>query len=189
MNTLKYQTNNYARKYFDYIYNEDRVKTIYIPYPGIFLMYSGKLIIKDKNKKILVKKGEYIFFKGDIITTIHKKNCGKELFCGIYIAFSKPCLFKFYNDFCSRENIFEKKSLPNNITKLPCTPYIQSLYVSLIPYLEWKIKPSNSILELKRQESIHTLLMIDEKFHSSLFDFINLTQNHMPCFVNVDTQN
>lgn len=40
-------------------------------------------------------------------------------------------------------------------------------------YLEWGVKPSDCIVELKQQEGIFSLLLVDDKFYTSLFDSIN----------------
>ncbi len=49
----------------------------------------------------------------------------------------------------------------------------------MIPYIKWGIKPSIYILELKRMEAIHGLLIIDERFYPYLFDFIFLRKTNL----------
>ncbi|WP_295810069.1 hypothetical protein [uncultured Apibacter sp.] len=168
--------NNFKDIYFDYVYNqgEDMVN---INFSMIFFIHSGKLIIECEDKKIAINKGKSVFLHHGTKVCLCKENCGAESFCGIYIGFSESMLSEIHNSI-----IFKKKYQPecidDNIVQLPCIPCIQRLYISVATYLEWGVKPSEYIVELKQQEGIFSLLLVDEKFYNSLFDSIKKTQSY-----------
>ncbi|MFR9166589.1 MAG: hypothetical protein ACLVKO_10385 [Dysgonomonas sp.] len=177
--------------YFDYIYSQgqDTAQNIKIPYPVIFFMYSGKLTIKCKNKKISVEKGECVFLQANTTATFQTKDCDNESFCGIYIGFNKPFLSEFYNNCYNKKSLPEKDKIPADIMKMPCTPYMQSLYISMIPYLERKIKPEKNVMELKRMECIYCMLTSDPRFYTSLFDFIKPIELNLFYIINKNNLN
>jgi len=160
--------------YFDYIYNpaDNTIQDIKVSCPVIFFMYSGTLTIKYKGRKISVKKGECVFFQAGTMATLHTKNYNNESFSGIYMGFNESFLSDFYINFHNKKAVPKNDGFSADIIKIPCTPYMQSLYISMIPYLERKTKPEKNILELKRMECIYCMLTSDPRFYTSLFDFI-----------------
>lgn len=166
---------NFNDIYFDYVYNQGE-DTVSISFPMIFFIYSGELIIQCENKKIAINKGESVFLRHGSTVYMRKINCGAEPFCGIYIGFSKSILSEVHHSIiCNKK--YQQGYIDNNIVQLPCIPCIQSLYISMATYLEYGLKPSECIVELKQQEGIFSLLLVDDKFYNSLFDSINKKQN------------
>jgi len=162
--------------YFDYILQSGcevfkRTNTDAV----IFFVYSGKLDICCPNEKISLTKGQYAFIKHDIIITIDKSDSGNDKFCCAYIGFSKKYLFQLYLAMDGKYLPFTENRFRQALIKLPYTPSLQSLYISLIPYFEYGVKPSVNILELKRQEGIYSLILTDERFYSCLFEFASPT--------------
>lgn len=165
---------NYDDIYFDYIFESGyEVFTRTHTEAVIFFVYSGKLDICYPKKKISLAKGQYAFIKHDVIITINKNDCGNEKFSCAYIGFSKKYLLQLYQTMGGKYISFVDTSFRHALIRLPYTPYLQSLYISLIPYLECRVKPSMHILDLKRKEGIYSLILTDERFYSCLFDFIN----------------
>jgi AraC-like DNA-binding protein len=57
------------------------------------------------------------------------------------------------------------------VVKLPKTPNLESLFLSMIPYFETDEEPQKEVIELKMQEGVLSLLNIDKAFFPTLFDF------------------
>jgi len=172
---------NYSDIYFDYILqNGCEVFTRTNTEAVIFFVYSGRLDICCSQEKISLTKGQYAFIKHDVITTINKYDCGNDKFCCAYMGFSKKYLFQLYQAMDGEYSWFSENGFPHALIKLPYTPCLQSLYISLIPYLEYGVRPSVNILELKRQEGIYSLILTDERFYPCLFDFVNAAKNELP---------
>ncbi|MCD8260509.1 MAG: AraC family transcriptional regulator, partial [Bacteroides sp.] len=80
------------------------------------------------------------------------------------------------------------ESLKSSVVRLPKTPHLESLFLSMIPYFETEEEPQENLINLKIQEGILSLLQINKNFFSTLFDFIEpwkidimdfLTENYM----------
>jgi len=172
---------NYSDIYFDYILQSGcEVFTRTNTDAVIFFVYSGELNISSPKEKISLTKGQYAFIKHDVITTINKNNCGNDKFCCAYMGFSKKYLFQLYQAMDGKFLPFTENRFRQALIKLPYTPCLQSLYISLIPYLKYGVRPSINILELKRQEGIYSLILTDERFYSCLFDFVNTSKRELP---------
>jgi len=138
----------------------------------IFFVYSGELIISYNDEAICVKKGEYAFVKRGIVADINKRDIENEKFSGAYIGFDKIFLWWFYRKIYNPALSISNDKFEQSIIKLPYTPYMHSLYISLETYREYGRKPERDILCLKLQEGIYSLTMTDNRFYSCLFDFI-----------------
>lgn len=172
---------NFNDTYFDYVYNQGE-DTVNINFPMILFIHSGELIIECENKRIVINKGESVFLRHGTKVCICKKDCDAEPFCGIYIGFSESILTEIHHTIiCKRK--YQSNYIDSDIVQLPCIPCIQSLYISMATYLEWGVRPSGCIVELKQQEGIFSLLLVDDKFYNSLFDSINEKQ-HIFYFLN-----
>lgn len=55
--------------------------------------------------------------------------------------------------------------------KLPKTAELASLFASMTPYFDPKVKPVDDLMQLKLQEGLLALLHINKKFAPTLFDF------------------
>jgi len=184
-------TTNFSDIYFDYILQSGcEVFTRTNTDAVIFFVYSGELNISSPKEKISLTKGQYAFIKHEVVTTITKNDCGDDKFCCAYMGFSKRYLFQLYLAMDGKYTSFPKKGFKQALIQLPYTPCLQSLYISLIPYLEYGVKPSINILELKRQEGIYSLILTDERFYSCLFDFVNAAKRDLPiCIINKSLNN
>lgn len=134
-------------------------------------VYSGELILQEGKVKTRVLKGECVFLRKDNRVNMTKQPRGKEHFSGISMIFNRSFLRGFYQT-------IDKKQLPQQIQKhkpsvikLPKTPAIDSLFQSILPHFDAKIKPIDEIMKLKMQEGVYALLDADENFYPSLFDF------------------
>jgi len=169
-------TPNFNNKYFDYVYNQGD-DTVSVNFPMIFFIHSGELMVECGDERITINKGESVFLRHGSTISFQKKNCGEEPFCGIYIGFSETILSELYHNTIRYKKEYQSGCINSYIIRLPCLPCIQSLYVSMATYLEWGIKPSEYIVELKQQEGIFSLLLVDEKFYNSLFDSLDKKQS------------
>jgi len=167
--------------YFDYIFRDGSELFMSANTEAvIFFVYSGEMNISSMYETISVGKGQYAFVKHDVIITINKNDCGTDEFCCAFLKFSKNYLLDLYLGFDGHTIPFSEKQFEQALIKLPYTPSMQSLYVSFKPYLEYGVRPSKEILELKRQEGIYSLILTDERFYSCLFDFVQCFQSEIP---------
>lgn len=134
-------------------------------------LYSGEQIIEDGDKTITLVAGDCAFIRRDHRLKMYKNSKGEDLYKGISLTFKRNVLREFYTT-------INKSEIPTNITisdkkvfKLQPSPALESLFQSLTPYFNNKVKPTESIVHLKLLEGIYTLLNTDKLLYSILFDF------------------
>jgi len=167
----EYITFNYSDIVYSYYFSDDCLCSKMVRDHFLVYVYSGEYVLEEGKKKTIVRAGESVFMRRDNRVEMAKQPKNGEPFMGIFICFNRNFLREVFQD-------FEKKDLPNNIArhkqsviKLPETPDIKGLFLSITPYFDSSIKPSDDIMCLKMLEGLHALLRIDERFYSTLFDF------------------
>lgn len=168
-NRSGYYPLNYSDLYFDTFFQDETDCAVLCPEHVMVFVYSGELVIEQGVHTETAGNGEIVFIRRDIRVVLTKRSCGGEKFRGVFMGFSPSFLMGFYCNLDKRKIPCNAGSFPTGIIKLPPTPYIQSLYVSMIPYFHWGVKPSRNLLELKMQEAIYNLLLADDRFYACLF--------------------
>lgn len=168
----------------------DKLKTI--GYAGIFLscfsdysekcihstpehvlvyLYSGEQIIEDRNKKMKLQAGECAFIRRNHRLKMYKNSKGEELYKGISLTFNRTVLRDFYSKMNKSELPKEIKISDKTVFKLEPNVAIQSIFQSLTPYFDSKVKPTEAVTHLKLLEGIYALLNSNEQLYPILFDF------------------
>lgn len=145
---------------FEYIQNEDertRKHKIKVSNPTIFFVYSGELQIYSGRKKIIAENGESLFLQGNRHICFVTKSKDNQAFCGIFIRINRSYLSGFIQRTHLECPTRIKDEKLTNVIKIPCTPYMKSLHISIMPYLKKMTKPENNILEIKQLECIHCI--------------------------------
>ena len=161
---------NYNNVFFSFFY-DDTTACIHRSHDfAINYVYSGEMVLDNGSKKLHVGKGESVFIPRDHHITIYKKPFGGERYCGIFLSFSRSFLREMYSKY---EQFKVPKDTPKlkGIIKLPKTAELTSLFSSMIPYFDSKVKPQDDLMSLKLQEGLLALLHIDKSFAPTLFDF------------------
>jgi len=169
----EYVTFNYSDIIFSYFFSDECMCTEMVRDHFLVYIYSGEYILEEgkEKKKTIVRPGECCFLRRDNRVNMYKQPKGSEPFMGIFMNFRRNFLRDVYQK-------MEHKNLPldigkhkHSVIKLPETPDIKGLFLSMTPYFDSKIKPSEDMMHLKLLEGIHSLLNIDKRFFPTLFDF------------------
>lgn len=162
---------NYSDIFFSCYFNNEQSCTKMITNHTLVYVYSGELLIEEGVKKIRVHSGQCVFLRRDNRVSMTKKPRGDEQFSAIFMVFTRNFLREFFQTIDKSELPSEPYRLKQSVIKLPETPDISSLFQSMIPYFDTSVKPSDQLMMLKMQEGVYSLLNIDKRFYSSLFDF------------------
>ena len=138
---------------------------------AINYVYSGEMILDNGNEQIHVGKGECVFIPRDHHITMYKKTKDGERYCGIFLMFTRRFLREMYGKLEQRKVPTNTAKLNSGVIKLPKTAELASLFASMTPYFDPKVKPADDLMQLKLQEGLLALLHIDKKFAPTLFDF------------------
>ncbi|MDH8701598.1 AraC-like DNA-binding protein [Dysgonomonadaceae bacterium PH5-43] len=166
-----YVTFNYSDIIYSYYFSDDCMCSKMVLDHFLVYVYSGEYILEEGKKKTIVRPGECAFLRRDNRVEMKKQPKNGEPFMGIFICYKRDFLRQVFQK-------FEKDKLPTEISKhkqsvikLPETPDIKGLFLSITPYFDSSVKPSDDIMCLKMMEGLHALLRIDERFYPTLFDF------------------
>lgn len=138
---------------------------------AINYVYSGEMILDNGKEKIHVGKGECVFIPRDHHITMYKKTHNGERYCGVFLMFTRNFLREMYSKYEQYKVDSKTKRLGSNVIKLPRTVELASLFASMTPYFDPNVKPKDDFMNLKLQEGLLSLLHIDRRFASMLFDF------------------
>mgnify|MGYP002538783041 CR=1 FL=1 len=131
---------------------------------AINYVYSGEMILDNGNEQIHVGKGECVFIPRDHHITMYKKTKDGERYCGIFLMFTRRFLREMYGKLEQRKVPTNTAKLNSGVIKLPKTAELASLFASMTPYFDPKVKPADDLMQLKLQEGLLALLHIDKKF-------------------------
>lgn len=182
---VRYPTYNYRDIFLKYFFLNKDCRLACPEYTLIFV-FSGKLIIHNENYNITVQKGEYIFLRKDIETILIRESVNNEAFRSIYMGLNHSFLREFYRNM-NQENIpHDARNFRKNIIKLPQNPYLESLYISMQSYMQWRAKPIKQILKIRLTEAVFSLLSTNKSFYPCLFDFLT---PHKSCYPVIPDKN
>lgn len=167
-------TFNYANIFFCYHSGEGKTVDKTIDSHLLVYLYSGELVLTEKDKTTVIRKGECVFIRrSHRVSLVKQPTADGEEFRGIFIDFRRNFLKKYYADNESKIKTYEGKNIERlpNIFMIPDKPQIMSLFLSMVPYFDADTEPSVEVFELKMHEALIAVLQLDERFYPCLFDF------------------
>lgn len=167
----KYITFNYSDIIYSYYFSDGCMCSKMVRDHYLVYVYSGEYVLEEDKKKTIVHPGECVFLRRDNRVEMTKQPQTGEPFMGIFICYKRKFLRDIFQKFEKGKLPFETNKYKQSVIKLPETPDIKGLFLSITPYFDSSVKPSNEIMCLKMQEGLHALLRIDERFYATLFDF------------------
>ena len=166
-----YLTFNYSDIIYSYYFSDDCMCSKMVREHFLVYVYSGEYVLEEGKKKTIVRPGECVFMRRDNRIEMAKQPKDGEPFMAIFMTFKRKFLREVYQKFERKELPIDIGKHKQSVIKLPETPDIKGLFLSITPYFDSAIKPSDDIMCLKMLEGVHALLRIDERFYATLFDF------------------
>ena len=171
------KTYNYQDLFSEYFFKDDSICGHICPSHVLIFVYAGELIVRTDQQEISIKEGEYTFLCRDSNIILEKKPFQDQLFRSAFMGFSQSFLNEFYSNL-NKKRISKKISVSNkSIIEIIKNPYLDSLYISMKSYFEWRKDPIKEVLEIKLTEAVYCLLAIDKQKFSCLFEAIRNTNN------------
>lgn len=167
----EYVTFNYSDIIYSYFFSADCMCTKMVRDHFLVYVYSGEYVLEEGKRKTVVRPGECVFLRRDNRVEMTKQPKDGEAFMAIFICYKRDFLRGVLQQFEKRALPVEAVKHKQSVMKLPETPDIKSLFLSITPYFDSSMKPLDDIMRLKMLEGVHALLRIDERFYATLFDF------------------
>lgn len=162
---------NYSDIFFSFFYDDASGCVHRSREYAMNYVYSGEMVLDNGKEQIHAGKGECVFIPRDHHITMYKKPHNGERYCGIFLNFTRNFLREMYNKYEQYKVSGNTPKLKSGVIKLPHSPEIDSLFMSMTPYFNPEVKPEDDFMNLKLQEGLLALLHIDKRFAPTIFDF------------------
>lgn len=165
-------------KYWDIVYScfvpHEMLSEHRMPVHVLIYVYSGEMVVEDDGRRQIVGAGNYVFLKRDHQVRLLKHTVDGAPYKAISIRFERRFLRGFFSSLDKLTVPADVKRIREAAVVMPQSPALQSLFLSLFPYTDANVKPSDEIIQLKMQEAVWCLLDADARFYPTLFDFNEL---------------
>lgn len=135
-------------------------------------VYSGEVSFHDGKSELVIQAGNCAFIKKNHRVKFSSQDNEKGQIKVVFLIFSRKFILEFYQK-------MDKSRLPNAETvftgsflSIRTSPDVESLFNSMIPYINSSVYPTEEVMGLKLTEGIYALLNADIRTSATLFDFI-----------------
>ena len=180
----EYRYDNQSGVIFSQI-DKDNSRTNYqVREHSLLYIRSGYAQVDYKGRITSLKAGDCVFLRKDHQVVLSKFTLDDGVpFQSIGLRFCRHFLLDNYKRFSKKELPKRAERNPDPVLKLPASPGLESLFTSLVPYLESGSELSGEFAWMKRREGLLLLLEADPSFYASLFDFSHLWKVDLMSFM------
>jgi len=171
MSLTESTTLNYSDVFYSFFTKNDSICHDKAVSHYLVYLYSGEMLLVENGKEISVRGGDCVFIRRDHRVSFTKRPLGDEDYKSITLKFNRNYLRKYFHAIAPSDIPTNTEPLKSSVIRLPKTPDLESLFLSMTPYFETDIEPQDNVINLKIQEGILSLLNIDKNFYPTLFDF------------------
>lgn len=157
---------------FSRIDREDVREAVHIKEHTLLYVLSGRVDVLFEGRRTPLKRGDCVFLRKDHRVLLEAWTPeGDEPFRSIALFFCRSFLLSYYKSPARGSFPQEARRSPEAVLKIPARPELESLFVSLTPYLDEPETLPGEVAWLKRLEGLRCVLATDRNFCASLFDF------------------
>lgn len=133
---------------------------------------SGKVEFSFGGERVTVGPGDCVFLRKDfrVVAEAWSPLDGAP-FRSIALFFCRKFLMSYFRTVSRNSLPLNAKPSSSPILKIPAGPEMESLFMSLLPYLDAPEDLSEELAWMKRTEGLRIVLATDRDFYASLFDF------------------
>ena len=142
-----------------------------MPAHSLIYVRSGKLLIEENGRIVEITEGNYVFVKRDCTVRVTKISLGETPYRGINLTLRRKVLKDYYGGIPRSALPKSEKPVKHVATILPQNIPLNSLFQSLMVYVDNETEPAEEMLGLKLREAILCLLSLNPSFYPTLFDF------------------
>lgn len=180
----EYPIYNYSDIFSKYFFHDDTDSLRDCPEHVLIFVFSGELTVQYPGRTVTVGKGEYIFLRKDSNTLLARKSLEDNPFRSVFMGLSISFLREFYRKINKNKIPESSENFPKSVIELRKNPYLDSIYISMLPYLKENLSPMQPILEIKMMEAVLGLILLDERFYPCLFDCCKPWKDDIMGFLN-----
>ena len=163
---------NYSGVVFSYADREGVSRTIQMKDHTLVYILSGGAEVRFDGHRTLLSAGDCVFLRKDHrIEFSTRPPSGGVPFRSIALFFCRKFLMASYRQLSKDSLPLDARRSHTAVLKIPPGPELESLFVSLMPYLDTADTLPEEVAWMKRQEGLRIVLSADRNVYASLFDF------------------
>ena len=167
-----YSRINYSGVVFSYADQEGASRTLHVKDHTLVYILSGGAEVCFEGRVTPLAAGDCVFLRKDhrIKYTTRPPADGIP-FRSIALFFCRRFLMSYYRQMPKDSLPLDVRRGRTAVLKIPAGPELESLFVSLTPYLDTTDTLPEEVAWMKRQEGLRCVLAADRNVYASLFDF------------------
>lgn len=157
---------------FSRVYREDVREPVRLKEHTLLYIRSGRAEVAFNGRSIPLKAGDCVFLQKDHRLTVKAWSPeGGQPFQSIALFFCRNFLHAYYQGLPKSELPLDARRSREAVLKIPASAELESLFLSLTPYLDAADRLPEELAWMKRREGLRCVLAEDRNFYASLFDF------------------
>ena len=184
-----YSRINYSGVVFSYAEQEGVSRTLHVKEHTLVYILSGAAEVHFGDSLTRVCAGECVFLRKDhrVAFTTCPPADGVP-FRSVALFFCRKFLMSYYRQMAKDVLPLDARRSRTAVLKIPAGPELESLFVSLTPYLDTADTLPEEVAWMKRQEGLRCVLAADRNVYASLFDFTQLWKIDLLTFLEENYQ-
>ena len=180
-----YSRINYSGVVLSRVDREDVREPVHIKEHTLLYVRSGKAEVVFEGKRTPLAAGDCVFLRKDhrVVVEAWAPEDGGVPFRSIALFFCRKFLVSYYRTLSREALPLDARPMTDAVLKIPAGPELESLFLSLTPYLDSADALPQETAFQKRREGLRCVLATDRDFYASLFDFVQPWKIDLPGFM------
>ncbi|MCR4859589.1 MAG: AraC family transcriptional regulator [Bacteroidales bacterium] len=179
-----YSRTNFSGVVFSRVDREDVRGPVHIKEHTLLYIRSGRAEVVFEGRRMPLAAGDCVFLRKDyrVVLDAWAPEDGRP-FQSVALYFCRKFLLSYFKSLTREELPLDARPVAGAALKIPAGPELESLFLSLTPYLDSADELPREVAWLKRMEGLRCVLATDRNFYASLFDFTQPWKIDLPGFM------
>lgn len=135
-------------------------------------VYSGELCVHDGENEIVLKSQNSVFIRKNHRVKFLISQGNNDRIQIVFVVMRRSFLLDFYQQLDKSLLSNASAGFKDSFLKVTSSAGIESLFASLIPYINTAKQPLEKVMGLKLSEAVYSLLDARKNISNTLFDFV-----------------
>ena len=170
---------------FSRVDREDVRDPVHIKEHTLLYIRSGRAEVVFGGTRTPLSAGDCVFLRKDhrVVVEAWSPEDGGQPFQSIALFFCRKFLLSYFRTLPREDLPLDARPVAGAALKIPSGPELESLFLSLTPYLDSAETLSQELAWMKRREGLRCVLATDRNVYASLFDFTQPWKIDLPLFM------
>ena len=170
---------------FSRVDREDVREPVHIKEHTLLYIRSGRAEVVFGGTRTPLSAGDCVFLRKDhrVVVDAWSPEDRGQPFQSIALFFCRKFLLSYFRTLPREDLPLDARPVAGAALKIPSGPELESLFLSLTPYLDSADTLSEEVAWMKRREGLRCVLATDRNYYASLFDFTQPWKIDLPLFM------